>query len=221
MRNRWRWAVAGGLAALLVLGLAPTAWVWAATSGLRYQVADAPDRPVAIVLGAGVRPDGVPTRVLRARLDRALELYEAGSVRAILVTGDNSRENYNETDAMRAYLLARGVPEQLVVGDYAGFSTWDSCVRAREVFGVTAAAVVTQDFHVPRAVALCRAAGIDAVGVADPYRTPTGIGVVTAHLREVAANVPAAFSAAFRPDPRFLGPREPGIEEALAGSGTG
>ncbi|KIF01055.1 membrane protein, partial [Streptomyces sp. RSD-27] len=150
---------------------------------------------------------------LAARLDAAVELYRAGKVKAVLVTGDNSRTEYDEPDAMRTYLTGHGVPDARIVSDFAGFDTWDSCVRAREIFGVRRAVLVSQSFHIHRAVTLCRAAGVDAYGV----------GVDNAHdatwyyggVREVFAAGKAAVDAVFEPAPRFLGPKEEGVSRAL------
>ncbi|MEU3019629.1 ElyC/SanA/YdcF family protein [Nocardiopsis sp. NPDC007018] len=203
-------------ATALLLGFAPFAGVLASTSAQRYSVDTVPDRPVAVVLGAGVRPDGRPSLLLAQRLDLAAELYENGSVRAVLVTGDNGVEHYSETDTMRDYLVAAGIPGDRVVGDHAGFSTWDSCVRAREVFGVREATVVTQEFHLPRAVRLCRAAGIDAVGVGAASMRERGPATVYGWAREVPAAVAALGTMVFRPDPRFLGDYETGVDDALA-----
>ncbi|MDE3719829.1 ElyC/SanA/YdcF family protein [Nocardiopsis sp. N85] len=201
----------------LVAGCAPFAWMLAGTSGQRHDTVDAvPERPVALVLGAGVRADGQPTRLLARRLELAADLYFAGKVEVLLVTGDNSVEHYNETDTMREHLVASGVPDDRIVGDYAGFSTWESCVRAREVFGVNEATVVTQDFHLPRAVRLCRAAGIDAVGVADAAADERATATTYGWLREVPAAVAALGTVIVRPDPTFLGRYETAVDDALA-----
>ncbi|MGI5120687.1 SanA/YdcF family protein [Marinactinospora thermotolerans] len=191
-------------------------WVRSSTSDSRFVPSEVPERPVAIVLGAGLRADGTPTTLLARRLDIAAGLYHSERVHALLVSGDNSHDAYNETDAMRAYLVAAGVPEAKVVGDHAGFSTWESCARAREIFGVEAATVVTQAFHLPRAVALCRAAGIDTVGAADASWEARPTATAYGHLREFPAALKAALDAWLRPDPTFLGPRETGVDEALA-----
>ncbi|GLU47700.1 membrane protein [Nocardiopsis ansamitocini] len=205
------------LAAAVLLGLAPITWLHASTSGDRFAAGQTPHRPVALVLGAGVRPDGSPTRLLERRLDLAAQLYHQARVEAVLVSGDNSRETYNETDAMAAYLVGAGVPEEKIAGDYAGFSTWESCVRAREVFGVEAVTVVTQSFHLPRAVALCKRAGLDAIGVGDPGQgTDRVTATIYGHFREVPAAFKAVADALLRPDPTFLGPYEPGVDDALA-----
>ena len=147
--------------------------------------------------------------------ERAVELMTLGC-QAVLVTGDNGVEHYNETDTMRDYLVDAGIPRDRVVGDHAGFSTWDSCARAKEVFGVEEATVLTQEFHLPRAVRLCRAAGIDTVGVGGDSMGERGLATVYGWAREVPAAVAALGKVVFRPDPRFLGDYETGVDDALA-----
>ncbi|MFC7218804.1 vancomycin high temperature exclusion protein [Streptomyces polyrhachis] len=194
------------------LALLPPAWVHASTSARVHTVATAPPAPVALVLGAGLW-DGEPSPYLAHRLDAAVELYRLGRVRAILVSGDNSTRDYDEPTAMRDYLTARGVPRARIVRDHAGFDTWDSCTRAARVFGVSRALVVTQRFHVPRALALCRAAGIDAHGVA--VEEPRNLTWHYGGLREIPGAAKATLDTLLRPDPHFLGPREQGVHEAL------
>ncbi|MFE7561956.1 vancomycin high temperature exclusion protein [Kitasatospora sp. NPDC057500] len=198
------------------LALAPSAWLWLAAGDRVGTVASAPPAPVAVVFGAGLF-DGRPSPYLAHRLDAAVELYGAGKVQAILVTGDNGRTGYDETDAMRGYLIEHGVPEVRVVGDYAGFDTWDSCTRAHRIFGVDRAVLVSQDFHVRRALALCEAAGIEsyAVGVPEARNATWLYG----GFREIPGAGKAALNAWLRPDPLFLGPREHGIPQALADAG--
>ncbi|MFF3287145.1 vancomycin high temperature exclusion protein [Streptomyces sp. NPDC003023] len=196
-----------------VLGLAPMTWTHAVADSRVRTVADAPARDVAVVFGAGLWR-GRPSPYLAHRLDAAAELYRTGRVEVVLVTGDNSRIEYDEPDAMRTYLTERGVPDDRIVSDYAGFDTWDSCVRAKRIFGVERALLVSQGFHIRRAVALCRSAGVDSygVGVAEPHDATWYYGGV----REIFAAGKASVDAVFRPDPRFLGAREPGVHEALA-----
>lgn len=209
-------------AVLLAAALAaPVGWLHAATAQYRHTAEEVPKRPVALVLGAGVTPEGEPTRLLERRLELAAGLYRSGLVEAVLVSGDNSREHYNETDTMYHHLVAAGVPAAKVARDHAGFSTWESCVRAREVFGVEAVTVVTQTFHLPRAVALCRTAGLDAVGVGDPAWDDRAPAMLYGHAREVPAAVKALFDMAVRPEPTFLGPRETSVDEALAAERSG
>lgn len=196
---------------------APITAVHAYAADYERTVADVPYRPVAIVFGAAA-PNGIASPYLVGRLDVALDLYRHGKVTVILVTGDNSRPDYDEPTTMMKYLVAHGVPASRIVRDFAGFDTWESCVREREIFGVTSATLVTQDFHLPRALTLCRAAGIDAVGVAD---TSYGGGSEAVHDRgrEVAAGFKALIQAAVQPAPRFLGPKEHSVADALAAAG--
>ncbi|WP_380286361.1 vancomycin high temperature exclusion protein [Kitasatospora purpeofusca] len=199
-----------------VVALAPSAWLWLAAGDRVGTVASAPPAPVAVVFGAGLF-DGKPSPYLAHRLDAAVELYGTGKVQAILVTGDNSRVSYDETDAMRGYLIEHGVPQARVVGDYAGFDTWDSCTRAHRIFGVDRAVLVSQDFHVRRALALCEAAGIESYAVGVPeVRDATWL---YGGFREIPGAGKAALNAWLRPDPLFLGPSEPGVPRALAEAG--
>ena len=182
-----------------------------------YSAAQVPAEPVGIVFGAGVQGDQ-PGSYLQGRLDLALTLWRAGKFKVFLVTGDNSTPTYNEPKAMRDYLMAHGVPEDRIVLDYAGFDTWQSCDRAKQIFGVTKAILVSQSFHVPRALYLCRAVGIDAVGVGDPNGLQEGPATewIRDNLREVAASFNAVYQATVQPDPEFLGPKDDGIAKALA-----
>jgi SanA protein len=128
-------------------------------------IEDAPSKPVAIVFGAGLTRDGRPTRVLRDRVETAVDLYFAGKVEKLLMSGDNSFVDYNEPKAMKDYALDLGVPEDDIVLDYAGRRTYDTCYRAREIFQVEEAVLVTQGFHLPRALYTCNQLGVDASGV--------------------------------------------------------
>ncbi|MFB6806881.1 vancomycin high temperature exclusion protein [Streptomyces sp. NPDC056387] len=198
--------------AACVLALLPSAWTHAAAADRLRTTADAPPAEVAVVFGAGLW-NGRPTPYLARRLDAAAELYRMGKTKVVLVTGDNSRTEYDEPDAMRTYLTAHGVPADRIVSDYAGFDTWDSCVRAKEIFGVKRAVLISQGFHIRRAVALCGAAGVDAygVGVDDEHDATWYYG----GTREVFAAGKAALDATFKPEPRFLGPKEQGVSRAL------
>ncbi|MER6567929.1 ElyC/SanA/YdcF family protein [Streptomyces sp. NPDC001093] len=198
-----------------VLALLPATWLFVSTADRLRTTADAPRTQVAMVFGAGLW-NGEPSPYLAHRLDAAARLYRAGRVHVVLVTGDNSRKDYDEPDAMRAYLTHHGVPGDRIVRDYAGFDTWDSCVRAKKIFGVDRAVLISQGFHIRRAVALCEAAGVDSygVGVADKHDVTWYYG----GTREVFAAGKAVLDAVFHPDPTFLGPRESGVTKALAGA---
>src|SRR5262249_27163884 len=136
--RRWRrWLVRALVAAMVLAPVAPllvfgaTAWIDSGARGHVYTAASVPVTPVALVLGAKVNPDGVPSPFLAARLALAKQLYDTGKVRVLLVSGDNRKHNYDEPDVMRQWLLAHGVPARKVVADYAGFDTYDSCARAK------------------------------------------------------------------------------------------
>ncbi|MFI2432013.1 vancomycin high temperature exclusion protein [Streptomyces sp. NPDC018693] len=196
-----------------VLALLPSTWMHVSTAGRLVTTADAPRTDVAVVFGAGLW-NGEPSPYLAHRLDAAAKLYREGRIRVVLVTGDNSRKDYDEPDAMRAYLTRHGVPDGRIVSDYAGFDTWDSCVRAKKIFGVDEAVLISQGFHIRRAVALCQEAGITSYGVGvDEWHDATWY---YGGVREIFAAGKAALDAVFEPDPRFLGPREPGVRQALA-----
>jgi SanA protein len=163
------------VAALGVLGMTggvgANLWVTRAAEARIYaSAAEAPARPVAIVLGARVWSSGEPSHSLADRLQAALELYEAGKVEKILVTGDNGQDHYNEVQAMFTWLVARGVPGDRIYADHAGFRTLDSMERAAHIFGVREAVICTQEFHLARSIFLAREAGIDAVGLVSDKR---------------------------------------------------
>ncbi|MFI6283220.1 vancomycin high temperature exclusion protein [Streptomyces sp. NPDC051018] len=196
-----------------VVALAPATWMHTTADGRVRAASEVPAQDVAMVFGAGLW-NGRPTRYLAHRLDTAAELYRAGKVKVVLVTGDNSRAEYDEPDAMRTYLTERGVPDGRIVSDYAGFDTWDSCVRAKKIFGVDRAVLVTQGFHIRRALALCDSAGIESYGVG--VEEPRDANTWYYGAREMVAAGKAALDAAFKPDPTFLGDQEKGVQEALA-----
>ncbi|HPL81522.1 MAG TPA: ElyC/SanA/YdcF family protein [Anaerolineaceae bacterium] len=121
--------------------------------------------PVVMVPGAGLLRDGTPSSPLRDRLDAAAKLYKEGKVQKILLTGDNRFENYNEPGAMQRYLIEKGIPESDLVLDYAGRRTYDSCYRAKEIFGLHEIIVVTQAYHLPRMTFLCAELGLKTEGL--------------------------------------------------------
>jgi vancomycin permeability regulator SanA len=199
---------AAGLACAVPLA---TAYVANNTAGYRFtSVDDIPVERVAIVFGAGIRPDGRLSRILADRVDAAIELYRAGRVAKLLMTGDNSQVDYDEVSAMRRYAAGRGIPEEDITLDYAGFRTYDSCYRARAIFGVERAVLVTQRYHLPRAVYTCRVLGIDAVGLGTPdWEAYPDRAIAIYTMREVAATFVALLEVhVTRPLPRFLGPFE-------------
>ena len=156
------------MAALAVVALVvgTGGWVRLAAAGHVHEASAAPQAPVAIVFGAQLADGGErPLPVLRHRLDTAAELFAAGRVSWMLVSGDGRGESGDEPTAMTRHLVRAGVPAEAIVADESGLDSHATCRRAHDVFGVRRALLVTQGFHLPRAVALCRAAGIDAEGV--------------------------------------------------------
>lgn len=186
-----------------------------ATSRIANPTEVAP-RPVAIVFGAGLQHDGTPTAVLRDRVATAAELYFAGKVQKLLLSGDNRFVDYNEPGAMRAYALELGVPDEDIVLDYAGRRTYDTCYRAKEIFGVQQAILVTQRFHLPRALLICNGLGLDGVGISadrQPYRRSSQ---AIWNLRELPATLVAFIDTyVTRPLP-VLGDKEPIFPEVSA-----
>ncbi|MEV0807780.1 ElyC/SanA/YdcF family protein [Micromonospora sp. NPDC050200] len=212
-----RTLLAMAVGAVLLSGgtVASVAWIRSGADGHIYSEAGVPDAPVALVLGTKVGADGTPSPFLAARLEIAQRLFDGGKVRAILVSGDNMNTDYNEPDGMLRWLVDRGVPAQKVVLDYAGFDTYDSCARAKRIFGVKRATVVTQSFHLPRAVALCRRLGIDANGVGDETAKRYAQRWRVSSTREYGACVKATLDLLSSRDPVHLGRRETGIDNAL------
>jgi vancomycin permeability regulator SanA len=206
-RNR-RSGVVRAMAKLFVVGvvtvglvLANSVWMTNQYGGARPESSD-----VALVLGAGIRADGSPTPVLQARVMTAVELYERGVVRKLVMSGDNSRSTYDEVSAMKASAINAGVPADDVLLDYAGFRTLDSCVRIRKVFGQQRVVLVTQQFHIARARFLCADAGVVATAAAAPDPRGRTFKRQSA-VRETLARAQALMDAKLlRRNPRFLGP---------------
>lgn len=170
-------------------------------------VKNIPSAYTGIVLGARVNDRGFPSGVLRDRLLMAIELYDAKKIQRILVSGDHGQEEYDEVNAMRLFLVKNGIPDSLIFMDHAGFDTYSSMVRAKEVFCIDTAIIITQDFHLQRAVFTARTIGIEAVGaVADRVAYP---GIEYYQDRERLAKVKAVMTAIFKPAPKYLGPEIP------------
>lgn len=172
-----------------------------------YTTEGVPPRRVAVVFGAGITADGRPMAALADRVRTAVELYDAGKVEKLLMTGDNRFVDYNEPESMRQYALAHGVPDGDIVLDYAGRRTYDSCYRANYIFGVQDAILVTQHFHLDRALYTCDKLGIDVVGVAADRRPYAAIRFWW--LRELAAVTRAWLDLNFLHPTPVLGDRLP------------
>jgi SanA protein len=174
---------------VLLFPLALRTWVDIAYGPRIYtSPEEVPPHKVAIVFGAQVWGDQLST-ILADRVEAAVALYRAGKVQKLLVTGDNRFVNYNEPAAMAAYARQRGVPDADIVPDYAGRRTYDSCYRAIHIFGLKDAILVTQNYHLDRALFTCNALGLDAVGLAADRRPY--LYMPWFWLREVPATVRA------------------------------
>jgi SanA protein len=196
------------IGAIAVAGYVSEQVITAAAAGRLYDVsADVPIHDVAVVLGTAPKvAGGRPNVLYEARLDAAAQLYNAGRVKCLLVSGDNGDVRYNEPTRMRADLIRRGIPAKDVVCDYAGFRTLDSVVRAQKVFGQSSYVIVSQPFHNERAIYLARQHGINAIAF-NAIEAPLGMGL---WMRERFARFTAILDTrVFNRQPRFLGKREP------------
>jgi SanA protein len=183
-------ALLGGAAGVAVVGLANLYVELSVEGDATGEVADVPHAQVAIVPGAYVEPDGRMSTMLADRVRGALELWRAGKVDRILVSGDHQSWDYDEPDTMRKQLVRDGVPPQVIFEDHAGFDTWATMVRARGIFEARTAVVVTQGFHMPRALYLADRAGLDATGFVSDFHD-YGIQGAKSDLREVLSRVKA------------------------------
>jgi vancomycin permeability regulator SanA len=167
-----------------------------------------PKKPVAIVFGAGYYQSGRLSMILQDRVDTAIDLYKIKKVKKLLMTGANNSTQYDEPSAMKRYAIRQGVPEEDIILDYAGFRTYDSLYRARDVFLVKSAILVTQRYHLYRAVYTARKLGLDAIGIEsnrrrylkeDWYETRELLAIL---LSFVETNLT-------KPKPHFLGEKIP------------
>jgi SanA protein len=193
----------------LFITLLPAAIAYASAVGIRYPLGTAPKGKTAIVFGAGLYRDGSPSAVLRDRVQTAAELYKAGKVEKILMSGDNSTLNYNEPGAMQKYAIQLGIPEEAIVLDYAGRRTYDTCYRAKSIFEISDATLVTQDYHLPRAIFICKVLGIKTIGVSADRRSYRLGTYIYWRLREIPATFTAFLDVYLRKPQPILGQPEP------------
>ena len=205
--------ILGVLGAVAVLGI--NLWV---TGTVREQiltqeeVASLENVDCIVVLGCQVRSDGTPSHMLEDRLKRGVALYELGSAPKLLMSGDHGTAGYDEVDAMKRYAVDAGVPSENVFMDHAGFSTYETMYRAKEVFGAKKVLIVTQKYHLYRAMYIAQALGIEAYGVAADYRSSSG--QLSRDVREVLARVKDFGMTIVKPKPTYLGESIP-----ISGSG--
>jgi vancomycin permeability regulator SanA len=162
-----------------------------------------PDVDCILVLGCAVWDDGTPSHMLEDRLRRGVELYNLGAAPKLLMSGDHGRTDYDEVDAMKTYAVDCGIASTDVFMDHAGFSTYESMYRAKEIFGVKKMIIVTQGYHLYRAIYIAKSLGIDAYGVAADYRQYSG--QTARDLREILARVKDFGTSIFKPEPTYLG----------------
>lgn len=204
----WRLALTLGLLGLF--GLLLPRFIFLLYSKPRtFTATTVPARRVAIVFGAGLWRDGTPTPVLRDRIQTAANLYFDGKVEKLLMSGDNTTVDYNEPESMRQYALSLGVPDEDIVLDYAGRRTYDTCYRARDIFGVDSAILVTQGFHLPRALYLCNMLGVDGVGVPADIQYYRKISRAFWTFREMLATLDAINDIMYKKPVPVLGEPEP------------
>ena len=190
---------------IMLLAASPILWRSAVKVYYQHEMyapTDAPRHPVAVVFGAAVYGNGRLSPVLRDRVDTAIALYEAGQVERIIVSGDNSSFYYDEPGSMMAYAIDRGVDPADILADRAGHRTYDTCYRAGHVFKIESAILVTQAFHLPRALLTCTALGIDVVGVTADRRPYRDAGWY--EIRETAATLVAAWDVIRREPPPLV-----------------
>lgn len=168
-------------------------------------VEDVPHAQAAVILGAAIKKDGTLSPILQDRVKAAIKLYQAKKVEKILVSGDNSTVSHNEVNPVRKYLLDNGVLDEDIFLDHAGFDTYSSMYRARDVFKAESITIVTQSFHLPRSIFIAHALGIDANG----FNADNGHYKLNNYLREMLANVKAVFNLIFNRVPKYLGKEIP------------
>ncbi|WP_372011187.1 vancomycin high temperature exclusion protein [Paenibacillus chitinolyticus] len=207
MKLRWK-GLAYGLGAVAIAG-----GIWLFTSDYevrkegearKISAEQAPSAEAIIVLGAKVHPDGRLSDMLKDRMITAAELYESGKADKILVSGDHGTLGYNEVGAMKNFLLERGIAEERIFMDHAGFNTYESMYRAKAIFQIRKAIVVTQDYHLARALYDAEGLGVEAYGVAADRQEYRGMAKFKA--REMAArSKDFALIRFFKPEPTYLG----------------
>ena len=156
-----------------------------------------------LVLGCFVKDDGRPSDMLFDRLTRGVELYDLGAAPKLLMSGDHGREEYDEVAAMKQFAIDEGIPSEDVFMDHAGFSTYESIYRAKEVFQADKILIVTQEYHLYRALYIANRLGLEAYGVSSDYHTY--VGQFMRDFREILARTMDCVTCIFKPEPTYLG----------------
>ena len=213
MRKKYKW-MKRGILALFCLGITGAAVVFGLSSYMKNETAgkiitaeEATDADCILVLGCGVREDGSPSLMLRDRLEKGIELYEAGAAPKLLMSGDHGRKDYDEVNLMKGYAMEKGVPSEDIFMDHAGFSTYDSMYRARDIFCAEKVIIVSQEYHLYRALYLAEKLGLKAYGV--PALDVNYRGQAYREFREMLARAKDFCTAVIQPQPKFLGEEIP------------
>lgn len=207
IRKILKWAVLVGLALSPILILSVNYWISSRTNDSVFDSSDTiPENEVGLVLGTSkYLRSRQPNPYFDYRIAAAVELYGKGKIRKLVISGDNSHKNYNEPRDMKEELVKKGIPDDDIFLDYAGFRTYDSVFRLKEVFGQSRFTVISQEFHNRRAIYIARALGMDAIGF--NARDVGGASGLRIHAREWLARVNALLDVFFRKSPKFLGER--------------
>lgn len=197
----------GVLGALAVFGLSSYLKSHTAEKIITAEAAAEMDADCILVLGCGVREDGTPSLMLRDRLETGIALYEGKAAPKLLMSGDHGRKEYDEVNLMKAYAMERNIPSADIFMDHAGFSTYDSLYRARDIFCVEKVIIVTQSYHLPRALYVAERLGLEAWGV--PALEVEYYGQSYRELREMLARAKDFYTAWLQPQPKYLGEKIP------------
>ena len=168
--------------------------------------AELSDIDCAVILGAGVR-DGKPTPMLRDRLLTGIELYKSGAAKKLIMSGDHGSENYDEVNIMKSFAVENGIPDSDIFMDHAGFSTYETVYRAKEIFEADNIIIVSQEYHLYRALYIAKKLGVKAVGVSADLNTYRG--QTKRDLREILARDKDFFNCIIKPEPTYLGDKIP------------
>ena len=187
---------------LLNFVLATTLGMYVGTKAYIYNdAASTPNAEAALIPGAAIFPDGSLSSIFKDRVDTAIELYRAGKVSKILVSGDNSTVSHNEVNPVRTYLVEKGIPDEDIFLDHAGFDTYSSMYRARDIFGVTSLLITSQSFHLPRALFIAHRLGMKAYGV----NADAGRILFRNYVREALADEKAVLDLISYRKPKYFG----------------
>ena len=191
---------------VILAALLGNAWVIGSTKGLIKKESEVKSSKAdcILVLGAGVHKDNSPSLMLRDRLETACRLYEEGAASKIIMSGDHGRKDYDEVQVMKDYAIDKGIPSSDIFMDHAGFETYDTMYRAKEVFGAKKVIIVTQEYHMYRALYIADKLGLDAYGVTSDLRFYSK-KMVYWKFREYFARVKSFIKCITKPEPKYLG----------------